>query len=468
MSGKLTLIFPFVCSSNQRKQGKRFTGNFEKDYQYNWSAQDVSNNELGIENQYSTIIARDGTTTITVKPSDSLAGYYIGAEAYWDKHFTSPAAGKRIDRYFYPTHGRPRRENSGKPEFRNVLFRIAPQPRFWGHNQIKEGERFLVHGDLAQWNHKDRVAFRMFGSAKPGHDFLLENGHDLRHASHSKFINNGFAEIKTISGRSLISIDGRAIQDSFHEGIEKLRFDFYKNSIYDARIGSHEINIINVPKPEKLEKIYSISSSKNLFEEGQKIRAVFETKNVSNGTRLWWSFWKGLDAADFSGDRINFTGSFVVDSSNKSAVEYNLKKDLLTEGDENISLSLYEDEAHSRKVASAQYMVKDTSLSPQGKSPRSRRIPFSSFLDKVQWPKRIEWKYSSHLILITAPTRILQVGMNINEIFLNWDAVSGGRVGYNNNINHHLDALWSRIEIKEFGPDSPYVVGQGGESGLET
>ena len=153
------------------ESGKKIYWKFRKDYQYSWRAEDVSNKELGIENQYTTVIANDGTTTITVKPSDSLAGYYIGAEAYWDKHFTSPAAGKRIDRYFYPSHGRPRQENTGTPEFRNVLFRIAPQPRFWGHNQIKEGERFVVKGDLPNWNYKDQVAFRMSGTAKPGHDF---------------------------------------------------------------------------------------------------------------------------------------------------------------------------------------------------------------------------------------------------------------------------------------------------------
>ena len=44
--------------------------------------------------------ASDGTTTITVKPSDSLAGYYIGAEA---NTLTSPAAGKElIDIFILP------------------------------------------------------------------------------------------------------------------------------------------------------------------------------------------------------------------------------------------------------------------------------------------------------------------------------------------------------------------------------
>ena len=48
--------------------GKKIYWKFRKDYQYNWSATDVSNKELGIENKYTTIIANDGTTTITVKP----------------------------------------------------------------------------------------------------------------------------------------------------------------------------------------------------------------------------------------------------------------------------------------------------------------------------------------------------------------------------------------------------------------
>ena len=112
---------PLRLFFDTKEAGKKIYWKFRKDYQYSWHAEDISYKDLNIENQNTTLIAKDGTTTMIVKPADSLAGYYIGAEAYWDKDFTSPAAGKKIERYFYPLHGLPRRENRGTPQFRNVL-----------------------------------------------------------------------------------------------------------------------------------------------------------------------------------------------------------------------------------------------------------------------------------------------------------------------------------------------------------
>ena len=331
-------------------------------------------------------------------------------------------------------------------EHRNLetFFKNCTAARFWGHTQINEGDRFVVQADLANWNYKSVV--ECLGQQSQVATLYWRTGM-ICATHHSKFLNNGFAEIRNNS----IFINGRVIQDAHHEGIEKLRFDFYRNAIWGPRIGSHEINIINVPKPERrLEKIYSISTSKDSFEEGEKISATFGTKNVSSGTRLWWSFsGKGIDASDFSDSNTNFTGSFVLDHSKNRSIQYNLKRDFLTEGDEKISLSLYEDEAHRRKVASAEFVVRDTSLSPPKppKPPEVPKVHLAGFLNGIKWPREVEWKYSTspdpngQYLSIThrhagGPTRY----------HFNWDAINQRRIGYGN-INEYLDDLGAELRI---------------------
>ena len=129
---------------------------------------------------------------------------------------------------------------------------------------------------------------------------------------------------------------------------------------------------------------------------------------------------------------------------------------------------LYEDEAHRRKVASAEFVVRDTSLSPpKPLNPEVPKVHLAGFLNGIKWPREVEWKYS------TSPDPLNGQYLSITHrhaggptrYHFNWDAINQRRIGYGN-INEYLDDLWGRIKNNAASLNSPLWLDEFPEPGF--
>ena len=100
---------------------------------------------------------------------------------------------------------------------------------------------------------------------------------------------------------------------------------------------------------------YTLTADKTTVNEGDTVTFNLVTENVDAGTKIPFSFGGSISSADVLGGFK--TTSFVVDANGKATLPVKFIKDKITEGAENLTLTLNSGESQS--VA-----VKDTSVTP--------------------------------------------------------------------------------------------------------
>lgn len=112
----------------------------------------------------------------------------------------------------------------------------------------------------------------------------------------------------------------------------------------------------------KLFPRYQLSANRTTINEGQSVIFSITTKNVPNGTVLYWTTTGTATAGDFTDNRS--TNSVVINNNN-ATVTRTLKEDVLTEGVETFILQLRTGSISGEIVALSQSVrVNDTSVAP--------------------------------------------------------------------------------------------------------
>jgi subtilisin family serine protease len=107
---------------------------------------------------------------------------------------------------------------------------------------------------------------------------------------------------------------------------------------------------------------YTINSDTSV-NEGQTLRIKILTTNVKAGSYVYWEIsGDGIDVSDFNAIQ-NLWGSSLVDSNGKAVVDFNIKSDNITEGNEVIKFKLFDRQHHSirKKVGETFITIQDTS-----------------------------------------------------------------------------------------------------------
>lgn len=105
-----------------------------------------------------------------------------------------------------------------------------------------------------------------------------------------------------------------------------------------------------------LDPTYTITPNVTYINEGQAVRFTLSTTEVDPGDEFPWSV-TGINAADLAVGSVN--GSFIVGT--RDYVDFALREDLFTEGNETLTLSL------NTKPARGSCVVVDTSKTPEGR-----------------------------------------------------------------------------------------------------
>lgn len=116
---------------------------------------------------------------------------------------------------------------------------------------------------------------------------------------------------------------------------------------------------------------YALNSTTSI-NEGQTLRIEVDTTNVDAGSYVHWQIsGNGVDLSDFIVLH-NFWGASQVNGEGKSFVDFTIKDDNLTEGNEVIKFELF-DQGHQnirKKVAETSFTIQDTSKTPIPNTPQ--------------------------------------------------------------------------------------------------
>jgi subtilisin family serine protease len=117
---------------------------------------------------------------------------------------------------------------------------------------------------------------------------------------------------------------------------------------------------------------YAISANSSV-NEGETLRIDISTTNVNSGLYLYWQIsGSGIDMNDFTSID-NLWGCPQIGSDGKTTVNFSIKNDIITEGNEVIKFELF-DQPHSSlrtKVGEAFVTIQDTSKTPVITTPQS-------------------------------------------------------------------------------------------------
>jgi len=117
---------------------------------------------------------------------------------------------------------------------------------------------------------------------------------------------------------------------------------------------------------------YTINSDTSI-NEGQTLRIEISTTNVKVGSYVHWEIsGDGIEMNDFNAIH-NLWGASLVDSDGKAIVDFNIKNDNFTEGNEVIKFELFDRGHHSirKKVGETFITIQDTSKTPVITTPQS-------------------------------------------------------------------------------------------------
>ena len=109
-------------------------------------------------------------------------------------------------------------------------------------------------------------------------------------------------------------------------------------------------------------KEYTIDVSSTNINEGATVTTTVTTKNVLEGTTLYWAVDGTVTSADFSSGSMTGSGTISSDTFNFS---HTISEDSITEGGESYTIKLYEDSGRTILLAtSSTVTVNDTSVAP--------------------------------------------------------------------------------------------------------
>jgi subtilisin family serine protease len=109
---------------------------------------------------------------------------------------------------------------------------------------------------------------------------------------------------------------------------------------------------------------YSLSAPAAAVDEGLAASLAIATTGLATGTSLYWRLGgTGITTADFLGLN-TLSGSSLVGADGSAAIDLTINPDLLTEGNELLSVQLYADSALTQLVASRTLTLNDASRAP--------------------------------------------------------------------------------------------------------
>ena len=104
-------------------------------------------------------------------------------------------------------------------------------------------------------------------------------------------------------------------------------------------------------------------------DEGQKLTTMIHTTGVDSGSLLYWSIsGANITGQDFAAGSLTGQGTVITDASGKGmlSLSHRIANDLLTEGTEQLEISLFSDPARTKQLGStAKVSIRDTSLTPK-------------------------------------------------------------------------------------------------------
>ena len=158
---------------------------------------------------------------------------------------------------------------------------------------------------------------------------------------------------------------------------------------------------VRIDEIEIQSSTYTIATSSSSVNEGDILTTTITTANVADGTILYWAMsGTEVNSTDFSSGSL--TGSGTV-KNGKLMFTHILAKDALTEGDEKVTITLYD--ASKKSVGTSTVSIKDTSKTPV----KPGVLTDISDLTKTISLNRSGTTYSWNAQLTTKPTEDLVV-----------------------------------------------------------
>lgn len=110
---------------------------------------------------------------------------------------------------------------------------------------------------------------------------------------------------------------------------------------------------------------YAIDTSHFNIIEGDTLKTVINTINVKAGTNLLWKI-TGIDDKDLA--KGSLTGTGVISSDGSFSFSHQLRKDLTTEGTEELTIAIYSRKDNAKPVALTSLDVLDNSIYPENQN----------------------------------------------------------------------------------------------------
>ena len=110
--------------------------------------------------------------------------------------------------------------------------------------------------------------------------------------------------------------------------------------------------------------VYTITTNKTSYDEGEFLYATMTTQNVTLPTDVYWQFsGSGITANDFNEGTLE--GSWYIDQTATNTLSTKLRNDLDTEGNETLTIKAFSDSARTNQVGNTvNVTINDTSINP--------------------------------------------------------------------------------------------------------
>ena len=157
-----------------------------------------------------------------------------------------------------------------------------------------------------------------------------------------------FTNSSALTGKVKIDSSGSAsftlktVADKLTEGEETARVVLYSDKQRTIQVGDAASVTINDTSKTPVKASYSLSIKPSSIDEGDSFRASVESKNVKDGTQLYYAIKGSVDADDFTNGSA-LTGKVKIDSSGQASFTQKTFADKLTEGEETARVVLYSD-----------------------------------------------------------------------------------------------------------------------------
>ena len=110
--------------------------------------------------------------------------------------------------------------------------------------------------------------------------------------------------------------------------------------------------------------VYTITTNKSSYDEGEFVYVTMTTQNVTLPTDVYWQFsGSGITSNDFNEGTLE--GSWYIDQTATNTISTKLRNDLDTEGNETLTIKAFSDSARTNQVGNTvNVTINDTSINP--------------------------------------------------------------------------------------------------------